>query len=75
MEQQAIVELRGVTKSFSGVSVLKGVDLTLHSGEVVALMGENGAGKSTLMNILMGVHQADGGQIRIHGKEFQRIYS
>ena len=71
MEQQAIVELRGITKSFSGVSVLKGVDLTLHSGEVVALMGENGAGKSTLMNILMGVHQADGGQIRIHGKEFQ----
>ena len=71
MEQQAIVELSGITKSFSGVSVLKGVDLTLHSGEVVALMGENGAGKSTLMNILMGVHQADGGQIRIHGKEFQ----
>ena len=70
MEQDKIVELRGIKKSFSGIPVLKGVDLSLKKGEIVALMGENGAGKSTLMNILMGVHQRDEGTIAINGKEF-----
>ena len=62
-----ILEMKDINKSFSGVKVLEDVQLTVHPGEVHALMGENGAGKSTLMNILMGVHQADSGEIYLNG--------
>jgi ribose transport system ATP-binding protein len=64
-----ILEMRGISKTFSGLRVLKEVDLTVYAGEVHALMGENGAGKSTLMKVLSGAHAADaGGEIRIDGK-------
>ncbi|MFJ2987410.1 sugar ABC transporter ATP-binding protein [Collimonas sp. NPDC087041] len=64
-----ILEMRGISKTFSGLRVLKEVDLTVYAGEVHALMGENGAGKSTLMKVLSGAHQADtGGEIRIDGR-------
>ncbi|WP_330302383.1 MULTISPECIES: sugar ABC transporter ATP-binding protein [unclassified Streptomyces] len=64
---QAVVRVRGVTKSFGGAAALKGVDLDLYPGEVHALMGMNGAGKSTLVQILSGVHQPDGGTIEVNG--------
>ncbi|BAM87522.1 high-affinity D-ribose ABC transporter ATP-binding protein [Bradyrhizobium oligotrophicum S58] len=64
-----ILEMRGVSKSFFGIKALQKVDLTVHAGEVHALMGENGAGKSTLMKILSGAYRFDpGGEIRIEGK-------
>jgi ribose transport system ATP-binding protein len=65
---QPILTVRGVTKSFPGVRALKGVDLTVWSGEVHALVGENGAGKSTLMKILAGAQRPDGGEITLDGK-------
>ncbi|MEU5278217.1 sugar ABC transporter ATP-binding protein [Streptomyces asoensis] len=64
-----VVRVRGVTKSFGGAAALKGVDLDLYPGEIHALMGMNGAGKSTLVQVLSGVHQADGGTVEIDGRE------
>ena len=60
--------MHGIEKSFPGVRALRGVDLQLWPGEVLALLGENGAGKSTLIKMLGGAHVADKGQIRIGGK-------
>src|SRR5262245_10953793 len=68
------LEMRGITKSFAGNTVLTAVDLTAQAGQVLTLIGENGAGKSTLMKILAGVHQPDAGEILIDGSraEFAR---
>lgn len=62
-----LLEMRGIVRSFPGVQALRGVNLTLHCGEVLALLGENGAGKSTLMKILGGAFSADDGSIAIDG--------
>jgi ribose transport system ATP-binding protein len=63
-----VLAMFNVSKRFSGVQALQNVSFEVQRGEVVALIGENGAGKSTLMKILGGVHQPDGGEIRINGK-------
>jgi ribose transport system ATP-binding protein len=69
--QQPILEVRKISKSFPGVRALNNVDLRIWPGEVHALMGENGAGKSTLMKILSGAVRPDSGQILIDGKVVQ----
>src|ERR1700747_1898811 len=66
--QQPILEVRKISKSFPGVRALNNVDLRIWPGEVHALMGENGAGKSTLMKILSGAYRPDSGQILIDVK-------
>ncbi|MFT4639338.1 MAG: ribose transport system ATP-binding protein [Verrucomicrobiales bacterium] len=63
-----LLEMRGIGKAFPGVQALSGVDLTLHRGEVLALLGENGAGKSTLIKVLSGAHQPDEGSIHVEGE-------
>jgi ABC-type sugar transport system ATPase subunit/ribose/xylose/arabinose/galactoside ABC-type transport system permease subunit len=60
---------QGISKSFSGVSVLDNVSMSIRSGEVHTLMGENGAGKSTLMKIIAGLHQPNSGKLFLDGKE------
>jgi D-xylose transport system ATP-binding protein len=64
-----VLSLRGVSKNFGAVSALTDIDLDVHAGEVVALVGDNGAGKSTLVKILAGVHQPTSGTIQFGGKE------
>jgi len=63
-----LLSMRGIGKRFPGVKALDGVNLTLHGGEVVALLGENGAGKSTLIKMLSGARQPDEGIIEIDGE-------
>ena len=63
-----LLELRGISKYFGGVHALSDVDLALHQGEVVALVGDNGAGKSTLVKIMSGVERPDAGEIRLDGE-------
>jgi ribose transport system ATP-binding protein len=64
-----LLEMRGIEKSFPGVHPLRAVELRLHEGEVLALLGENGAGKSTLMKVLGGAYLPDAGTIKISAKE------
>jgi ABC-type sugar transport system ATPase subunit len=64
----ALLEMSGIGKSFGSHRVLDDVEFDLRAGEVHVLAGENGAGKSTLIRILGGVHQPDGGAIRIAGR-------
>ncbi|WP_037781457.1 ATP-binding cassette domain-containing protein [Streptomyces sp. HGB0020] len=63
-----LLALRGVCKRFGAVEVLKDVDLEIHAGQVVALLGDNGAGKSTLVKVISGVAPADRGVIEWEGR-------
>jgi ribose transport system ATP-binding protein len=66
-----LLKMKAVSKTFPGVVALDGVDLEVHSGEIVGLAGENGAGKSTLMKILGGIYQPDAGTLHIDGQQVQ----
>ena len=63
-----ILEMTGITKSFTAVKALDDVDFRLRPGEVHALLGENGAGKSTLLKVLTGVMHVDAGTIELKGR-------
>lgn len=65
---ELLLSLRGVSKNFGAVSALTDIELDIHAGEVVALVGDNGAGKSTLVKVLAGVHQPTSGSISFQGR-------
>lgn len=65
--QQAL-EISNLSKSFGAVQALKSVSFSVQKGEVVALLGDNGAGKSTLVRCIAGIHQPDGGEIKVNAK-------
>lgn len=68
MSATPVLALRGVSKRFGAVQALTDVELEVHAGEVVALVGDNGAGKSTLVKTIAGVHPIDEGAIEWEGK-------
>ena len=68
MTGDPILRLRGIAKNFGAVQALADIELDVHPGEVVALVGDNGAGKSTLVKILAGVHQPTSGTIEFQGR-------
>lgn len=68
MTEPLVIHMQNIRKTFPGSVALNGVDLTLHRGEVLGLVGANGAGKSTLMNVLSGVLAPDDGSIEINGQ-------
>lgn len=69
MDNNTVLKMKNIHKSFPGVRALRGVDFHLNKGEIHALMGENGAGKSTLIKVLTGVYSKDEGQIFIDGND------
>lgn len=69
MEKKIALELKGVSKQFGSVIANKDVDLSVYSGEILAILGENGSGKTTLMNMISGIYYPDKGQIFVDGNE------
>ena len=68
---EAIIRIEGLKKAYAnGVEALKGVDLDIRRGEILALLGPNGAGKTTLINIVCGIVTATGGQVLVDGKNW-----
>lgn len=64
----AVVEIRGLSRAFSGRRVLDGIDLTISAGEIVALIGRSGSGKSTLLRALAGLDAGVTGAMHVHGR-------
>lgn len=71
--EEALLEVRGVTKSFGGLKALSDVSLTLRRGEILGLIGPNGAGKTTLFNVVAGVHRPDRGSVLFRGRVIDRL--
>ncbi len=69
MNDQTLIKMTGITKTFPGVVANDSIDFDLRSGEVHSILGENGAGKTTLMNILSGIYQPDQGEIYVRGQK------
>ena len=68
MEQNVVLEMRDISKNFTGVRALSHVDFTLRKGEIHALIGENGSGKSTLTSCLTGIYQKDPASLSLKEK-------
>ena len=70
----ALLDIRGLRGGYGRIEVLRGVDLHVDAGEIVALLGSNGAGKSTLNNVVCGLVPASAGQVRFDGRELTNAH-
>jgi len=67
-DKALLFELKGLTKSFGGLTVVDGLDLNVAEGEIVSLIGPNGAGKTTVFNLVTGLYPPDAGEILFEGR-------
>ena len=70
--ERGLLEVRGLVKRFGGVTAVNGLDMTVRSGEIHALIGPNGSGKTSTLNVISGLYRADGGSACFDGKELVR---
>ena len=75
MAKASILELRGISLSFGGLSVLDELDLHVDEGEIVSVIGPNGAGKTTLFNLISGIYRPDAGDILLDGESLVGLTS
>lgn len=68
-----MIDIKGITKSFGSLQVLKGIDLHIDKGEVVSIVGPSGAGKTTLLQIIGTLDKPDSGQIIINGTDVSSL--
>ncbi|HEV7666540.1 MAG TPA: ABC transporter ATP-binding protein [Chloroflexota bacterium] len=68
-----LLELKGVTRSFGGLTAVKGVNLSVASGDIVGLIGPNGAGKTTLFNLITGTYRPNTGSVLFDGRDVTRL--
>ena len=68
-----MIQIEGITKSFGSLQVLKGIDLSIHKGEVVSIVGPSGAGKTTLLQIMGTLDKPDAGRIVLNGTDVTRL--
>ena len=68
---RALLEMRGISKSYGSVQANRRIDLTVMPGEIVGLLGENGSGKSTLMKVLFGMVRPDEGDVVYQGRQLE----
>ena len=72
-DARPLIQVSGLYKRFGRKNVLRGINLTVHAGQVMALLGDNGAGKSTLLRIISGLSKADRGDVLLDGHSLQRV--
>ena len=72
-KKKSMIEIKGITKSFGSLQVLKGIDLNIEKGEVVSIVGPSGAGKTTLLQIIGTLDKADSGEITINGVDINSL--
>ena len=70
-----MIDIKGITKSFGSLQVLKGIDLHIDKGEVVSIVGPSGAGKTTLLQIMGTLDKPDSGAISVDGVDVMRLSS
>jgi branched-chain amino acid transport system ATP-binding protein len=73
MKAPMLLEISAITSHYGRIQALKGIDLTVAEGELVALVGANGAGKTTLLRTISGIHPASGGSVRFDGVDITRL--
>lgn len=73
MDKENVIEIRNLKKAFGETQILKGIDLNVHHGENIAILGQSGTGKSVLTKCIVGLITADSGTIKVIGKELNRL--
>ena len=68
-----MLELKNIQKSYDGVTILDNINVNINEGEIVSILGPSGCGKTTLLNLILGITDADSGEIRFHGQDITRV--